>query len=275
MPSKITAIFALTTLADQPADSRPHSGGWTESFWINTTAPINNFPSYASARAALLPAQASIIGYRQQLYTIVGNRLIPGGSAAFKQIYPGNFQFACDVPQMALQISGRAALSANTAKFTIRGIPDSQVTHGEFAPSSNFKPLLLYFLNLFAQAPPYYFVGRDLTQIPQRIAQIAGNVLTTQTVIPGVVNNQSFVRILKCRSDAGPAVKGSFLVTAGAGTTALTLSQALPSVTKPNGTARLDALVVVPYANLGYGRISVKKIGRPLESYRGRASKRR
>ena len=265
----------MTTSPTQAIDAQPHSGGWTESFWLPGTAPIDNWDNYAAFRARLLPKQAALIGYRQQIYTVNGNRLIPGGSASVKKIVPGNSGYDCDVPQMALEISGRAATLANTAKFTLRGIPDSQVTNGEFAPTPPFKTALGNFLANMASPPPYYFVGRDLTQIPQRIVSITGGVLKTQLALAGVVADQTWIRILKCKDDNGRAVKGTFLCTLVAAGNLYTLQGMSQEVTKGNGTARVDALTVIPYNKLSAGRVTVKKIGRPLQSYRGRASKRR
>lgn len=176
---------------------------------------------------------------------------------------------------MALEISGTTAGQPNSSRFTLRGIPDSQVTNGEYAPTPAFRGFVADLLAYYLQGAPYGFVGRDLSNASFRVNLILDGVLTTGAVIPGVVNNQTFIRLHKVRDVNGNPVKGAFLVTAGAGTQNLTLA-GFPAVSVgTSGTVRIDSLRFFPYSALQPGRILVRKIGRPFASYRGRASRRR
>lgn len=275
MPFRITTLFGLTTSPTQPADAQAHSAGWSESFWSNGSISLASWLPYATMRANLLPSQAQIIGFRQQTYTIDGNKLLPGGSQVFKRIVPGASGLACDVPQLGLELSGQGAGVPNTSRFVLRGIPDGIAVNGEYTPTPAFKNALSTMMAQFIGAPPYGFIGRDLSQVPQRVVSINAGVLTTGGIIAGVVNGSTFVRLHRVMADDGDTVSGTFLVTAGAGTAALTLQGLAKTVSKSNGTARLDKIAFIPYGAMSTGRILVKKVGRPSSSYRGRASKRK
>src|SRR6266567_722754 len=89
---KATTMFQLTTIATNPAFAVPHTGGWSESWWSLTDPYSVAAPALRlmqQRRAALLPAQASIIGYRVQKYNLNGNHLEPLGSQALKITFPG------------------------------------------------------------------------------------------------------------------------------------------------------------------------------------------
>jgi hypothetical protein len=273
--TKKTLFFALTTAPTQGVAS-PRSGGWSESFWVNAN-PYNPFTFstlWPRTRAALLPPQAAIVGARDQIYTINGNKLVPGGSTVYKGGYIGSSGLNCDVPQMALMCDGTTA-GINQSRMTLRGIPDSVIVNGEYQPGLGFQQAFNAYVTALLEAPAFGSVGRDLSQVAVRINGIAVNQLTTASVIPGLVNDSSYVRFVHARDDNGKPITGSYLVTAGAGTTLLTLANLNVTMTRPNGLLRLDQIVFSPFIQVLPIKSVVRKIGRPSSGYRGRASKRR
>ena len=102
---KVDVVFALTTVASDPTVAIARSGGWTEGFWTQQTEILTNgvLNQILTKRAILLPAQAAILGYRVTYYTISGNKLLPGQTSTLARFYPGNSNYPCDVPQMALE----------------------------------------------------------------------------------------------------------------------------------------------------------------------------
>jgi len=275
MPYRVTTTFALTTAPTQLVDAQPHSGSWSESFWRPAAIDESSWTVFATKRAALLPKQAAIIGYKQQFFTLGGAGLVPGASNAVKKLIPGNNGFDCDVPQMALEISGTSPGVANSSRFTLRGIPDNQVQNGEYTPTPAFKVNLTNLLDWMRSPPAYGFVGRDLTKIPVRVVSIAGSILKTAEPMGGGMGAGGYVRLLKVRGDDGKPVTGAFYCLSFTGPATYELQGLAATVTVANGRARQNGLSFFPFAALNPGRITVKKIGRPSASYRGRASKRR
>lgn len=283
MPSRLSLIFQCTTKPENPTNASAHTGGWTESLW-NADERIILPPliqKLARARAVLLPNTCSIVGARQAIYTILGNKLMPGGTSGSKFLIAGNRSYDGDVPQMALELSGQGATLPNGNRFTLRGIPDKMVTGGEYDPSDAFKSSLNLYRDAilgrgnFQENGAWSFPGRSLTNPVARVDSIAANgIVTLSAVIPAVAN-VDYLRLRKVRDDNGIPVTGTYLITLINGR-AYTLA-GLPAqiVTKGNGTARVDSVVMVTYGDVQPSRIVVRKIGSPLQRYRGKASKRR
>src|SRR6266404_3532384 len=157
MAIKVVLLFQMTTntgpfpgipaeTAPAPAPSigyapRVHLGGWSESLWwdANTLGPLlaalktgyGGKPGLCPSRAALLPAYTSIIGAR--FYSGGAGK---GQSVAFS--FPGTAEYHNDVPQMAILVKAAPASAAVARRFTLRGIPDSVIKVGEFAPDVTY-----------------------------------------------------------------------------------------------------------------------------------------
>jgi hypothetical protein len=274
MPLKISINFSLTTAPTNRQAAVPHSGSWSEGFWTIPGSLDEHIDRWCTLRAAMLPRQAAIIGRRIQEYTVSGNRLIPGGSSGQKKLFSGNAGYECDVPQMALELFSRSSSTPNVSRFTLRGIPDAVVSFGEYQPTDAFKDSLTLFSNNIENFI-HNFVGRNLVSPSARVVSIAGGVVTTSVNLAGVTNNVSYLRFTKVKDSLGRPVKGSFLVTAQTATT-YTLQGLDPAiVVAGKGSVRVDLIDTYRMLKPTFGRITVKKIGRPSASYRGRASKRR
>ena len=273
MPSRLTFLFQLTTEPVSAQFARPHTAGWSESIWrIGESTSVETIQQLAYARAAALPQQGAIIGYRQQVYTVDGNKLVPGGARTGNLNAPGRPTQECDQPQVALEIKLSSEGKANIGKMVLRGIPDNQATGGEYRPQAAFDLVITRWINFLRQTQSQ-FLGRDLTQPNQRVVSIAAGVLTTGAALGAAAGD--YVRLLRVRDTFGRPVTGVYRVTAVAGF-AYTLQGLDPAVVVAGvGSARKDLLQLFPISGGETGRIRVKKVGRPFESYRGRASKRR
>lgn len=149
MPIKVTTILQAATAAS--ADSlTARVGGWTELFWssledLNTaqeavekTAPAAS-RSILVRRAELLPTTAAVRGYRLQRYALVDQALIPMGAARVRRTGSlGQFPALTDVPQSALLVQTGFVGQSRTTTLRLAGLPDSQVTNGEFSPNALF-----------------------------------------------------------------------------------------------------------------------------------------
>ena len=274
MPLKFSALFALTTTPTNLAQAQPHSGGWSESIWDTANTPTDVLLSWEQlldARAALLPINASIIGYRIQQYTISVNKFLPGGTSGAKLLLPGNELYTGDLPQVSLMLSASSNNAQNTRRFTLRGMPDSFMVGGEFQPTAPYLARLTNYRTTLQQGN-WYFPGRDLAQPERRVLSIAGNVVNVDNAV-GFVQG-GYLRFHRCTADNGNVVEGSYPINLIVGT-AITLG-GLPAttLTKPSGTCRNDVAILVLINTVTAGRAVVRKIGRPFELYRGRRSKR-
>lgn len=275
MLTRVSFIFSITTEAADRASASPHSGGWSESFWDPagpTTLPdLNN---WMQRRAAMLPKQTQIIGYRQAQYTIVGNRLVPGGTASAKVLFPGRSALDCDLPQVSVQLS-LSSNSGNTSRITLRGIPDDVMVKGEYQPSPSFKTAMTNFCNGLV-AGRWGFVGRNLTNPTQRILSISTAGVAKLQGSTGVPDG-GFVRLLHVIDTTGKAITGVFRVSpvADGGLTLTLANWPTDRQVGLSGRMRYDQVSFQGIDVANPARAVVRKIGSPSERYRGRASKRR
>lgn len=289
MPQRVSLIFQLTTAPTQLNYSIPHTGGWSEATWLTQAIPnlANYLTGWAQIRAVLLPKQAAIVGARMANYTISGNKLLPGGTNTYKFLYDGNAAYSTDVPQMALECSGAAVGAPNANRFTLRGTPDVEVQFGEYQPDVNYAASVSNYLGFLTgnqhvtTYPATGFIGRVLNNTVARIQSVTPvviqgiqcmNVLLSQDI--GARPNQDYLRFHRALDQAGNPIKGSYLVTNQVGL--LYTLQGTPNQTavKPSGTARVDLINLFTYSAINTSRIVVRKVGRPSQAYRGRASNR-
>lgn len=276
---RYTGIFQVTTTPQNLALAEPHTGGWTENVW-SFLAPAAFSPIWSrwfQLRAALLPAQAAIIGYRSQKYTIVGNKLQPGGTTSGAVRWPGNPAFTTDLPQVALSIELVTLNARNTADWKILCVPDNQMVGGEYAGVGAFPGLLQAYLRNFQTG--FAIVGRELNEPTFRVLSIRPHTVAGQTAIefdgnlPAGVND--FIRLLRVRTDAGEAASGTFRAVGSNGANIqYVVGYKYGDVTNPNGFGRIDSIGAWGATAAHADRASIRKVGKPTAGYRGRASKR-
>ncbi len=287
---RISLLFQLTTNPTNLSNAIPHTGGWSESTWIAAGAPTSMqtyLANWAQIRAIMLPGQAAIVGGRLANYTLSGNRLLPGGTSNFKFLVAGNSNYGTDVPQMALELGGSSGALPNANRFTLRGIPDAYVVYGEYQPDPNFKAAVTKYINFLTggrqnvQGVTSGFIGRVLNnpvgRVQTVVAAAAGagfNMTVTLSQDVGGTINQDYLRFHRVSDVNGNPIKGTYLIIGKAANVYTLQGTPNQNVTKPSGTARIDLLNLYPYTTIAPSRILVRKVGRPFQGYRGRASAR-
>lgn len=273
MATKVTSFFDYHSQPDEGSPNRTRSGGWSESFWINTDSiTLENLElrHYHDARCRLMPQGASIVGVRLSQYELSGNRLIRKGAKAGDLNRPGSARLQQDIPQMALQLNATSVGKVNTTKLTLCALPDARVVGGEYSPSADFNVAVINFgatlRNLNAG-----FMGVDHTQFVSVIAGIDNGVVTTDDVLPGVVVG-SYIRINRVTTNVNLPLSGSFRVSAIAGNNYTCPDLALHSANR-GGTAMRDIVVFCAYDTFKIKGVRVRKIGRPSGGYRGKSTR--
>lgn len=265
-------IFAVTTQPVNPIKAFARSGGWSEGFW-STFNPSGStqLNQIANLRAAMLPAQVSVTGFRVAVFNIDGNRLQPAGTSAGKFLFPGATRYSVDVPQAGLEMSFPAVGAPNNARPVLRGLPDEVVVNGEYSPDPTFSAAFNRYVTAL-NVNGFGFVGRDLASASARVLAITAGVVNLSQVLAGVAIGD-FLRFHRVTNTLGRPISGAFLVTNIAGQQYTLSGLGANAVIVPSGTARKDTLSFFAYAPGTFGSVVVKKIGRPSRGYRGRRSK--
>jgi len=274
---KLTNIFQLTTIPLDEAVASAHTGGWTESWWTNADvdAFYTKWSALQRARATMLPASAKIIGYRYTKYETIGNFLQPRGTEAGRQSYPGQVGKLTDLPQVSLHLLAQSG-PPNRANVTLRGMPDEFMSGGEYGPTPAFKALLTAFITKATEGT-FGFIGRDLSQASTRVLGITNDAITVNSIPAGLAIDD-FVRMNRVVGNNGIPITGTFRVISFSLTAKSITVIGLPlnsTLTRPSGSLRRDLISFQSYTSMNVVRAVVKKVGSPLEKYRGRRSKRR
>lgn len=269
MAFKCTMLLQLATnVGDQTAPNR-RLAGWSESFYDTSSSfpPIQtDFLELCRRRAAMLPRGASIVGQRYQQV----NPVAPSQTGS--TYYPGSDLWAADTPDMTLLCRCPSRSTRNIRPMYLRGIPDVMVKEGEYSPTAPFTAALNAF---FARLSGYSFRGRDLAQT----AYPANSIKTTGEYILQVANpfvNHDQVRVSRAKQKStGLFVGGVFQVSVNFNQPDLLLNWPYGDCT--GGTIRKIATVFsfIAQDRIAISRIVRKKVGRPFDQYRGRASNRR
>jgi hypothetical protein len=266
MASKYTMLFKLTTNRSSGSVGS-HTGGWSESWY--SSDPINtqgkqSFRSLCQARAALLSQGGQIIGQRYQNIDPVGRSVAEG------IVFNGG-QGACDVPQLSVFYTLPCAGVPNVRRITLRGVPDAVCVEGEYVPIPAFRNALQRFndalvdllwqcrcRNLTAEKVPIVSIDTNGTfKLSQPLTFAPNDVVTVNRVkIPGATLTQQVT--IDSRVDAQ---NGKLFGWQNGATTGGTMQE--KSIIYPT----LLLATVTP-------RATIRKVGRPGDAYRGRASSR-
>jgi len=270
---KYTMIFSFTTKPVDGSGQSPRVAGWTESHW-RATNDIVNFRQdrLITRRAALLPAGASISGFRITGFDETTGKLIQQSVIlGAVNAGPGAAPDQQDIPQMSLQFRASATPPAvNTATFDIRGLPDVRVAGGAYNPSNEYAGLMSNFTGALV-ADSWGWVGVNKALPKVRVLKLLAGVVTLSAGSGLVAGN--YVTFFRTKLDGGKSLKGTYLVTAAADPQ-YTLQAIDPAATisVPNGTARKHALAFVDYGAIDIIAVRTHKVGRPFFRYRGRRS---
>lgn len=276
MLSRVSWLFQVTTNPADTSAAIPHTGGWSEQLWTGNQIPSSSpsIRTVANSRAQLLPREASIVGARIAYYDIEGNKLMPRGSTTVKFSYPGSAGYRTDLPQVSLEMNATTDAGPNASRFRLRCIPDVVMIGGEYQPDSSFKRLVTTYCNLISGVTSLGFIGRNLTNPTARVLSVAGNTVTLDGSISAVVGS-SYLRFNRTIDVLGIPIQGTYRIVNFVAPGTYTVVGLDNRTANNSGTARVDALQFFDMNQVNPVRAVIKKVGRPFESYRGRASKRR
>lgn len=277
MATRFTALFAVTTAPTNRGAAQPHSGGWSEGYWIPDALSGPNqarFLALMTKRARLLPTEAAMIGYRVQTFTLLKNKMLPGAATSAKTIKAGNPAYTVDVPQAAFSLTLGHEPDVNKTRLILRCIPDEQIQNGEYTPTDAYKEAMRQFTQGEAGG-----LGRSITSIcrklsnpASRVVSYSANILTLSDA--GIAVEGDYLRLSRVYDQYGRSVTGSYQVGNVVGKVYTLVNGPVGFTVLGSGTARKDELVELLVDTVSYGRATVKKIGRPFELYRGRQSNR-
>jgi len=259
---KYTLLFQMTTNAGGQSQTT-RTGGWSESVYKDT---INQgaMNALCQTRAAMLPPQALIVGQRiQQVFPA-------GASQTAGRRYPGSFGSDNDMGQAGMLLTGRARTGANVRRWRIGGVPDDQITFGEYVPKNGWNPLLGAYLSVLSFN--FGFMGRDLTARPLAVVSISalGEVLLAEamTVSPG---DEVALRDVLMPNDFTSS--GRFKVVDTTDALNFKIRGWKPLVGTGGTALNVTARSYLQFADtslLTVSHVVSRKIGRPLAGFRGR-----
>lgn len=268
---KCSMIIQVATGSAEADAAAIRVAGWTESWYDDGSYPIESvrrqFRVLCQRRAALLPSSGIVKGQRYQLVSPVGQAAIDTAQ------FPGNAGL-CDYPSLSLygRVAGTGVV--NTRPMYLRGVPDAQITRGEYTPSPVYKGYVTAFCN---ELQEWNFRCTDKSGATVPIINIADDgTVTTSEPLTGAAQFKR-VKVLKTNlAVSGNAFGGLYYI----GTFTNTQSFKLTGWNKgeaSGGSVRLYDFVYpsIPANAVTISRIVSKKVGRPAELFRGRRSKRR
>lgn len=263
---KYTWLFQLFTNVASPDATIHRIGGWSETWYDeNLNVLLGSANLWAQKRALLLPQGAAIVGLRTQQVDPVG------GAQTFAMNYPGINANSADIPQMALQCKAIGVGVRNVRTFTLRGIPDGQVTQGEYKPVPPFDTNLANFFKMLKQSA-WNFRGRDLAQVAHPILTIDPTGIVAFSEPHGLAVGD-YVRVLRTVLANGRQFGGRFYVDAVPSPLKITITGWSQGATT-GGKGRKDAIVHPNVESATFDRIITRRVGRPFIQYRGRRSKK-
>lgn len=275
------AIFKCTFLFNGPtgpgagggASTETRVAGWSESLYLSATNVTVSTPqvlAFLNRRSLLLPDNSRITGVRIADVSAVGKAQL------FAVNYPGPGGRPTDYPSIALLCTAGTSAGNNVRRFTIRSIPDDQVTFGEFTPDAGYLANLTNFFNIGLNG--WSFKALDLSTANLPIVDITtGGLLTSTALYPGIAVGDE-IRIYK-------TVPGATFQKTSLNATVLNFLPLTNQIQLLNW--KLGACEGGSYRKLTYfyppidvttvvaSRIVTRKVGRPSIGFRGRRSKRR
>jgi hypothetical protein len=267
---KYTMIFTYFSGVTGANSVPVRLGGWSESYYSasvgdSVTAVWLNL---IQKRLGICPLGTVVNKWRVQ-------QVDPAGASQINRVaYSAGSTFLSDVPQMALKIPFSMGGGVPQVIREFRGIPDSQVTVGEYAPTAPFTAALNLFLNSLTGAG-WQTRQRVRTNTQYQVLSIgAGGVVVMIEPFTGIANGNK-VQVIR---SVNPATgrKFGYFATVEATVDASHFTIAGPKVALGNfGTMRLAAISYNGFSGpiVSAAEAVVRKVGRPSRSYSGRASK--
>ena len=242
-------------------------GGWSEGVYAQEAefgVLQTNFLELCRRRANLLSLGGAVVGQRYQLIDPSGR------TVSTARRYPG-INLDGDVPQMALTFVLSALSSPNVRRFVLRGTPDSVVFEGEYRPNATYPGFITAFVN---ELPNFRFRANNLQLTPVPLSSIAGDgTFVLQLPLTYAVND--YFNVSRAKNSSDQSFSGRFHVETKVDSQHGKFSNWPHGVTI-GGTVKLDQIIypIISAAGPISPKAIVRKVGRPLGGYRGRASAR-
>lgn len=250
--------------------SENRTGGWSEGvYWSTWGEDVRrSFLRLINARAALLPTFSAVTGYRVQ-------QVDPAGPASSVKLFrpgPNLEAWASDIPQMGVLFSCTGQGVTNVLRHRMAGIPDPQMTRGEFRPTPAYTDTFSRYL---AELRGWLFRGADLTKplLDVKTIDALGNVEMLQDllVLPG-----NFVTVRKALDTNNRFVTKTFRVGQVTDSKHFKLDNwTAGACTKGRARQFVPIYPVIVIPSPTQPTAIVRKIGRPSNPYVGRRSRRR
>lgn len=271
MPAfKYTMIFTYFSGINATNAVPVRLGGWSESLYSPTAGPAADavFLLLIQRRLAFCPLGTVVNKWRVQ-------QVDPAGASRLnRSAFAASNQFLSDVPQMALKIPFFMDGTSSQVIREFRGLPDSQVTVGEYSPNAPFNGAVQEFLASLTSGG--WQARQRVKTNPQRaiLSIAAGGVVTMIDAFAGIVPGAKIQVIRSVNPQTGRKFGYFATVQSVTDTTHFVISG--PKVAVSNfGTMRLAAIAynLLAAAQISLAEAVVRKVGRPLRSYSGRASR--
>lgn len=273
--TKVTLLFGAST-KDSTGNTQ-RLAGFSESYYStlgidNPTLKLN-WNRLANARAALMPANVSIVGSRYQQVDPVG------ASRQYDNVYPPSSSIQNDLPQVALQWTVRSFTTFNQRSLILRGMPDARVITGEYSPSPTFGAALIQFFTELRNN--WQFRAIDRTVLPVKIVQIVAGVMTTVSPHGLVAGDVVNIMSTKVRPEGVVRSYEAGVLPGGTATTApLYLAGRGENVPDSDFGRARKALTIYPFFAITDDEVLTptaitRKVGAPFKKFRGRRTAKR
>jgi hypothetical protein len=271
MPAfKYTMIFVYQSGISAAQTTPVRLGGWSESYYAQSYSGtvFAAFQALCQARVGICPLGTSINRIRvQQVQPTAASTLT-------KVAYSAPATWLSDVPQMALKIP--FFTGTNTGQFLreFRGVPDVQVTLGEYTPTAPYTAALTTFITAL-QNGTWSALRRDKSQTSYGLVSIdaTGNVVMAAPFTGIAVGRQ--VQILRTVNPMNGRRFGYFATVIAVTDPSHFQIAGLKVRASTFGTIRTAMTYFSPFTGWQANDIQsvVRKVGRPSRSYSGRASR--
>lgn len=262
---KLSLGFGQNAIGSVPAD------GFTDQWYADTTdlaALKSKCRDYLERRVAICNTAVNAVRFRISE--------VNSGALTFQQRYrPGPGPWALpDTPWNALWTTVDVANLGTRREWLIRGMTDEFIVNGSWVPGAGWNANFTALINTIKVAPQFglRIISRDNT-VRNVSSVIAGLVTLSSNAGIAVGDVVRFYRTRYIDKNLG-AVKGDWLVSGVAGGTQVQLLGWPDGAEVDHGKLRKIVYTLAEVTDIQVAGVRSRKVGRPLELLRGRATRR-
>jgi len=268
------AILRASMIFGYFTERRGRPAGMSESWYLNSdpTAAMAALKVLCQKRMGMAPQSVFIHGQRVQVLepagrSVTDNEEFLGARVAATQ----------DVPQVALQCVVKNAANTLAKSFSMRMMPDAVFKGGDYTPGevAGFAAAVTAFGTALA-AGSWQWRARRTSNPRAKIVSIAAD--GTFVLEPGITFDQwKSLTLMRVVNTAGKSVVGNFVVSVKTDNQNGKFANWGGSTVQGKGAVRLleyDYPIVAP-GSFKVVQAMIRKVGRPSNLYRGRATARR